>query len=98
MRQRVNGLTGKMNFQERRHVALQLGGTSPVDAKVPQFISKAHQALYTPSPDKFESYSQYPRPIDKPYQNQINFQSQVSVNHFLPKQKFAMSLVKTPAK
>jgi len=42
MRERMNGLTGFMNFKERKYVALQLGGTKPIDAKVPSFIGKAN--------------------------------------------------------
>ena len=41
----------------------------PLDAKVPGFISKAQKVLYTPQLNNFDGYAQYPRPVEKPYQN-----------------------------
>jgi hypothetical protein len=51
-RARLNETTGKMSFNERVEVAAYLDG-KPLDAKVPEFISKAKKTLYTPQLNNF---------------------------------------------
>jgi len=54
-----------MNFSQRKELAIQI--EKPVDAKVPNFLAKAHTDLYTPMPDKVDGYGQFPRPVGQPY-------------------------------
>ena len=72
-RARRNGSTGVMNFNQRKQLSIH--AELPLDAKIPGFIAKANKDLYTPMPDKIEGYGQFPRPVEKPYQNKIDYVS-----------------------
>ena len=77
-RMRSNDTTGKMSFKQRQELADFMGRMHPIDAKVPNHIQKASKNLYTPITDKFDGYTHYPRPVAKPYQNKIDYHSQIS--------------------
>jgi len=75
-RKRINYSTGVIGFTKRQQLAASMGG-APLDAKQPAFMAHANKNLYTPSGGKFDGYSQYPRPVVRPYQNKIDYTSEV---------------------
>ena len=84
---RSNDTTGKMSFKQREVLADFIGRIYPIDAQVPSHIQDAPKNLYTPIVDKFDGYTQYPRPLTKPYENQINYHSHLSSKEYLQKQR-----------
>lgn len=93
VRTRVNYCTGFNSFGERKLVADQLGGKS-VDAKTPSFISHAKMSMYTPALTRLDGYVQHPRPVVKPYQNKIEYTSEIATKMYVPKQKETLKMVK----
>ena len=84
IRQRLNYSTGVINFKQRQILATSLDN-KPVDAPKPGFISHASKMLYTPALTKIDGYTQHPRPVEKPYSNKIDHQSECITRHYMPK-------------
>jgi hypothetical protein len=59
-----------MNFSQRNEMAKQLNA-STIRAKTPMCTRKHKPEMYTPSQDKLDGYSQFPRPVALPYSNII---------------------------
>jgi hypothetical protein len=84
VRMLVNNMTGMASFKQRQIIAEQLGGKS-VDAKQPLQLTKLSKHIYSPANTKIGGYTQFPRPLDKPYVNKIDFASEVATKMYLPK-------------
>jgi len=92
-RRRCNDTTGRMDFRQRKEYAAKTNYRLPVDAKVPAFVAKAVQDLYTPGQDKFDGYSQFPRPLCKPYDNQMDHERQASCKELRRRQRKSLGMV-----
>lgn len=65
-----------------------------MNAKTPKIITKAESNNYTPALQKLDGYNQLPRPLVKPFQNKIDFTSELKCKEFIPKQKDSVRMVK----
>ena len=95
VRKRINYSTGLINYKERQYVS-SMQSDIPVYAQQPNFISTSSKKLYTPAITKIDGYAQHPRPIEKPYQNKIQYTNECKTREYLPKQKKSMSMYRQP--
>ena len=56
-------------------------------------MAKVVQDLYTPGQDKFDGYSQFPRPLCKPYDNQMDHERQASCKELRRRQRKSLGMV-----
>ena len=54
--------------------------------------------MYTPQNDKFDGYAQFPRPVVKPFQNQIDYHNSDIARRFHEKQRVSLGMVAKPVK
>lgn len=87
----MNYTTGTLGFGQRQLVANSDAG-KPIDAKQPVELRYASKNLYTPALCKIDGYQQFPRPVEKPYANKVEYTSECKTREFLPKQRYTTTM------
>jgi hypothetical protein len=95
LRKRMNNATGVIGFGDRKIVANK-SGIINVDAKAPKILTSSNKKHYSPAIDHLDGYTQFPRPIVKPYDNKIDYTSEVKCNYYIPKQQETLSMIRKP--
>eukprot|EP00347_Sterkiella_histriomuscorum_P017554 403348894 len=85
-------VTGTMSFQQRIELSKSLNrGLAP---RIPSTNRSPSRQLYTPQQNKLEGYSQFPRPITQPYDNNIDQNLQVQTHQYKRLQKASIDQMK----